>query len=101
MYNEDVRFLFSLNPYRLDRIDAASMNSQTACGHSFIVRVWLEETSEESGRAVWRGRITHVPSHEKRYFQDMDDLFSFIQRYISGWEGGSDLDHFAQNYTPE
>lgn len=77
------------------------MNSQTACGHSFIVRVWLEETSEESGRAVWRGRVVHVPSHEKRYFQEMDDLSSFIRRYISAWERGSDLGQAAQEERPE
>ena len=27
---------------------------------SFVVRIKLEETAEESGRAVWRGQITHV-----------------------------------------
>jgi hypothetical protein len=69
------------------------MTPTTAFGHSFIVRVWLEETSEESGRAVWRGRVTHVPSHEQRYFQTMTDLVGFIERYLMDWEGGSDSDH--------
>ena len=33
---------------------------------SFIVRIWVEETAEESGRSSWRGHITHVPSGERR-----------------------------------
>jgi hypothetical protein len=69
------------------------MTPQTVYGHSFIVRVWLEETPQESGRALWRGRVTHVPSHEQRYFQTMQDLVSFVQRYMQDWEGGSDSEH--------
>ncbi len=63
------------------------MNSQIACDHSFIVKVWLEETTEESDQAVWRGRVTHVPSHKQRYFQDLNDLIVFIQWYIKNWGG--------------
>ena len=62
-------------------------NSQTSFAHSFIVKVWLEETREESNLAVWRGRITHVPSHKQCYFQDLSELNIFIQRYIKSWGG--------------
>lgn len=50
--------------------------------HSFIVKVWLEETAEEAGHAVWRGHITHVPSGERRYFKDLDEIQVFIVRYL-------------------
>ena len=50
--------------------------------HSFIVKVWLEETSAEGGRATWRGHITHVPSGERRYLKDLDDITSFIAPYL-------------------
>jgi len=63
------------------------MSSLIACGHSFIIRVWLEETIEESDQTIWRGRVTHVPSHEQRYFQDLNDLIVFIQDYTKGWGG--------------
>ena len=63
------------------------MNSQTTSNHSFIVKVWLEETDEESDRTLWRGRITHVPSNEQCYFQELNDLIVFIQRYTRGWGG--------------
>ena len=50
--------------------------------HSFIVKIWLEETLEEDGRATWRGHITHVPSGERRYFKQLDDLLAFIVPYL-------------------
>ncbi len=46
--------------------------------HSFIIRIWLEETDEEAGRVTWRGHITHVPSGERRYLKDLDDILAFI-----------------------
>jgi hypothetical protein len=49
--------------------------------HSFIVKVWLEETAQEAGRATWRGYITHVPG-ERRYLHDLDDVTSFIAVYL-------------------
>ncbi len=50
--------------------------------HSFIVKVWLEETAEEAGRAVWRGHVTHVPSGERRYVRRVDDIAAFILPYL-------------------
>ena len=41
---------------------------------SFIVRIWLEDTVEEVGAATWRGQITHVPSGERCYMEDLDDV---------------------------
>jgi hypothetical protein len=50
--------------------------------HPFIVKIWLEETAEEAGRATWRGHITHVPSGERRYIQDLDSISAFIAPYL-------------------
>ncbi|MBK8985297.1 MAG: hypothetical protein IPM39_04325 [Chloroflexi bacterium] len=54
--------------------------------HSFIVRIWLEETLEEmleaSHKALWRGHITHVPSQKRRYFEDLNDIIAFIAPYL-------------------
>jgi hypothetical protein len=51
--------------------------------HSFIVKIWLEETIEESGRAIWRGHITHVPSGERRALKDLNDILIFIRTYLA------------------
>jgi hypothetical protein len=50
--------------------------------HSFIVKVWLEEVHEESGKVIWRGHITHVPSGKRRYFEDLAIVNNFILHYL-------------------
>lgn len=49
---------------------------------SFIVKIWLEETTEEAEEAAWRGHITHVPSQERRYLQTLDDAVDFVAPYL-------------------
>ncbi len=50
--------------------------------HSFIVKIWLEESLEEADEATWRGHITHVPSQERRYLNTLDDVVDFIGPYL-------------------
>jgi hypothetical protein len=50
--------------------------------HSFVVKVWLEEVHKRSGKTVWRGHITHVPSGERRYFEDLAAIDNFIVPYL-------------------
>jgi hypothetical protein len=50
--------------------------------HSFIVKIWLEETAEEVSQATWRGHITHVPSGERHYVQELGDIPAFIAPYL-------------------
>lgn len=52
--------------------------------HSFIVKLWLEEADDETGKAVWRGYVTHVPDGERRYLKRLSDLIDFIGRYLEG-----------------
>jgi len=59
------------------------MPSADAITHSFIVTVWLEETPSRTSAGLWRGRITHVPSGENRYFQELNGINNFIQPYLS------------------
>jgi hypothetical protein len=58
------------------------MDIYEASVHSFIVKIWLEETIEEAGQAIWRGHITHVPSGERRYLHKLDDVTAFIAPYL-------------------
>ena len=50
---------------------------------SFVIRVWIEETANESSQVKWRGHITHVPSHERRYVANMADISAFIETYLA------------------
>ena len=58
------------------------MDLPEATTQSFIVKIWLEETAEETGRARWRGYITHVPSGERRHLKDLGDITAFIVPYL-------------------
>jgi hypothetical protein len=58
------------------------METFEANTHPFIIKIWLEETAEEAGQAVWRGHITHVPSGERRYIADLSDITAFIVPYL-------------------
>lgn len=50
--------------------------------HSFVVKIWLEETAEETGLARWRGHVTHVPSGEGRYVKDLSEVTAFLASYL-------------------
>jgi hypothetical protein len=60
----------------------SAMNPEESPTHSFIVKVWLEETARETRRARWSGHITHVPDGERRYLKDLDGVTDFIARYL-------------------
>jgi hypothetical protein len=59
-------------------MEQAESNTQ-----SFIVKIWLEETLEEDGRATWRGHITHVPDGERRYLKQLNEIVAFILPYLN------------------
>ena len=50
--------------------------------HSFIVKIWLEETAKETDQVRWRGHIKHVQSGERRYLKDLDGIATFIAPYL-------------------
>ncbi len=58
------------------------MRSSESKTHSFIVKVWLEETAEEAGRVRWRGHITHVPDGVRRYLKSVHEIPAFITPYL-------------------
>jgi hypothetical protein len=60
------------------------MESVEARAHSFILKVWCEESADDGRSAIWRGRITHVPSGTCRYVQDLAALCSFLTPYLEG-----------------
>ncbi len=46
--------------------------------HSFVIKIWLEDGDQPQ----WRGHITHVPSGERRYVEDMSEITDFIMPYM-------------------
>jgi hypothetical protein len=60
------------------------MAESAATSQSFIVKIWIEETAAEAGRVLWRGHVTHVPSGNRCYFQDLDTMLSFMKAHLVG-----------------
>jgi len=46
---------------------------------SFIVRIW-----QEQGQAGWKGWVQHVRSGDSAFFEDLDDLPTFVKRWTVG-----------------
>jgi len=44
--------------------------------HSFIIKLRLDDAEGV------RGHITHVPSGERQYLTDLDDILTFIEPYL-------------------
>lgn len=58
------------------------MESPDANTHSFVVKLWLEETAAEAGRVRWRGHVTHVGSGKRLYFQRLEEIVDFMTPYL-------------------
>jgi hypothetical protein len=58
------------------------MDSLEPEAQSFIVKVWLEDTAEAGDHGVWRGHITHIPSHKRRYLKSIGEIEDFIMPYL-------------------
>ncbi len=70
------------------------MSIDESTSHSFLVRLWIEGVSDDSGSIQWRGHITHLIDEERRYVETFDQIVSFIQRYL-GVSGGPGPDSTA------
>lgn len=58
------------------------MDLPEASTHSFVIKIWIEERDDKSGKVSYRGYITHVPSGARRYLKDLNDIINFILTYL-------------------
>jgi hypothetical protein len=58
------------------------MDLPEASTHSFVVKIWIEETADHRRGARWRGHITHVPSGKRRYIQQLGAIGDFVVPYL-------------------
>jgi hypothetical protein len=68
------------------------MSLPEAVIHSFVIRIWLEESSE-SGAPAWRGHITHIPSNRRRYLQSACEIANFVQQFLIDHGVSDDSSH--------
>ena len=50
--------------------------------HVFIVRFWLEPREIENAEPEWRGVIEHVESGERRFFQNLEVMLTFVTKHF-------------------
>jgi hypothetical protein len=50
--------------------------------YSFVVRLWLEDTQDDRGPAIWRGSIEQVGSDRRIYFSGLDGITPIIQARV-------------------
>jgi hypothetical protein len=48
----------------------------------FVVKIWLEESSNEIDQTSWRGHITYILDEKRKYFQDLEEVTDFILPYL-------------------
>lgn len=48
------------------------MSGEMRSSNSFVLRIWWEEEG-------WRGWVQHAASGETRYFEQVEDLISFVE----------------------
>lgn len=48
----------------------------------FVVKIWLEESSNEIDHTSWRGHITYLLDGKRKYFQDLEEVTDFIVPYL-------------------
>lgn len=49
---------------------------------SFIVKIWVDESTEPSDELIWCGQITHVLSGERFDLQSLDDIGAFMNLFL-------------------
>jgi hypothetical protein len=57
---------------------------------SFLIKIWLEESTDEDGKVLWRGYVTHVPGGERRFFDNLNAIVRFIKPYLGELNDDSD-----------
>lgn len=51
---------------------------------AFVLRIWREPREIEGAPAVYRLALSHVASGALAYFQEVDELCTFIKLYLQG-----------------
>lgn len=56
--------------------------------HVFIVRIRREAREIPDAPPEWRGMIEYMPTGERRYFRDLNEITAFVGRFVPDMERG-------------
>lgn len=54
------------------------MNSKQTSIHSLIVKIWRKDDASKASQTIWHGQVTHVPSGERDYSKNPDELPTIV-----------------------
>lgn len=57
------------------------MGPEETSPHLFVMRIWIEPA--ETPARLSRGIIEHVPTGERRYFRDLNEIQAFVTDRLS------------------
>jgi hypothetical protein len=49
---------------------------------SFVIKIRLTDASPDENALSWYGFITHVPTKNRQYFSDLNEIAEFIRPYL-------------------
>lgn len=61
--------------------DLGSMSLFEADAHSFVVRLWYENSEIPDANVGWRGWIDHVQSGKRHYFNNVSEINQIVSGY--------------------
>jgi hypothetical protein len=65
-----------------ERLNTDTMAQFDREAHSFVIRIWQENSEDPKQTAVWRGWIRHVQSKKQHYFSDVADISRVVAHYL-------------------
>ena len=65
----------------MEEQDQGIMTYFEADAHSFVVRLWRENSENPDEPAEWRGWIEHVQSQKRHYFRAVADISRIVAAY--------------------
>lgn len=75
---ENGPFFKLMDPFRYTNLNNTHVSHIETKTHSFVLRIWFEQTSLSDNQGEWRGHVTDVTSHERRYFRTAEELIAFL-----------------------
>lgn len=67
-------------------MNEAEPDLKDVTAHSFLLRFWREAKGPEQEDLPWRGHITHVMSRRRSSIQDLEEIKTFVEPYLTSFD---------------
>ena len=83
-FNPVAFFIFDIVAYHMEKSSSRSKSEREGelSSDSLMIRLWLENASNNDGGASWYGRIIHVSGGESRYIKDVGGIVEYLIQFL-------------------